>query len=283
MSLDLRLRAQRALQQRYRLDQEIGRGGMAVVYGAIDLASGHAVALKILMPSVATHLGITRFLREVAIAGSLLHRNILPIRDTGDADGLPFYVMPLVTGASLRQRLSAGAMPVDQALAVATQVADALGFAHTRQVVHRDIKPENLLLDGEIVLVTDFGIGKALNVAGSSSLTATGFVVGTPAYMSPEQAASDPELDGRSDLYSLGLVMYEMLAGALPFTGVTAQQVIASRFIDVPRPLREVRPEIAPEIAVIVHRLLAVHPADRFASADDLAAALRALPATPRS
>jgi serine/threonine-protein kinase len=277
MSLDLRLRAQRELHGQFLIHEELGRGGMAVVYRATDLRDDSPVAIKLMFPSVATQLGVNRFLREVALAGSLEHPNILTVLGTGEVDGLPFYVMPLVKGHSLRTRLNPALASLDDVVDIAVQTADALQYAHTRDVLHRDIKPENLLMDGRHVIVTDFGVGKALNAAGGSSLTATGFVVGTPAYMSPEQAAGDPDLDGRSDLYSLGIVMYEMIAGVLPFTGKNVQQLMAQRFLSRPRALQQLRDDVPDPLAAIVHRLLEEHPADRFADAADTAAALRRL------
>ena len=274
--MDFRLRAQRALEQRYLFGPELGRGGMAVVYQAEDLVNTRAVAIKLLLPSVATHLGVERFVREITLAEELQHPNILPVLDTGDADGLPFYVMPFINGSSLRERLThGGAVPLADAVDIAAQTADALAYAHARNIVHRDIKPENLLLDGSTVMVTDFGVGKALVLSGGSSLTETGFVVGTPAYMSPEQAAADPHLDGRSDLYSLGIVLYEMIGGRLPFTGKTAQQVIASRFLTRPVPLTELRPEVPTAITELVGSLLSVRASDRPAGGEDLARRLR--------
>lgn len=275
MSLDLKLRAQRALQGRFRLEQELGRGGMAVVYRAVDLADQQAVAIKLLLPDVATHLGISRFLREVELAGSLRHPNILAIRATGEADGLPYYVMSLVEGRSLRERMNPGLDSVAEAVEIAMQVSDALAHAHAQGVIHRDIKPENLLLEGARVMVTDFGVGKALNLSGGSSLTDTGFIVGTPAYMSPEQAAGDPDLDGRSDLYSLGLVLYETIGGRVPFTGKTPQQVIASRFTENPPALSQLRDGVPPSLVALVARLMAVAPADRVQDAVALAKELQ--------
>ncbi len=278
MSLDLRMRVQRALTGAYQLDEEIGRGGMAVVFRARDLRANRLVAIKLLLPAVAEALGTQRFLREVALAGALVHPHIVPIEATGEADGLPYYVMPLIQGDSLRRRLRP-----DQPLAIAEvielslQVAAALEHAHVRGVVHRDIKPENLLLANRQVFITDFGVGKALNVAGGSTLTETGFIVGTPAYMSPEQAAGDPDLDARSDLYSLGAVMYEMIGGTVPFVGRTAQQVIAMRFVQPPRPVHELRGEVPDALAAVVHRLMAIKPADRFGDAAALTAALQDL------
>jgi len=278
VTLDFRLRAQRALQGRYQVGAELGRGGMAIVYRALQVADGREVALKLLLPTIASQLGVERFLREIALAGRLRHHNILEVLDTGDVDGLPYYAMPLVGGASLRERLADSAgMPLSEVLAIGAQVADALEHAHAADVLHRDIKPENLLLDGNRVLVTDFGVGKALTLSGGSSLTETGFIVGTPAYMSPEQAAGDPALDGRSDLYSLGVVLYELLTRRLPFTGTTAQQLIAARFTSTPPPPGTVRSDVPPDLDALVLRLLAVRLDARWPRAGTLAEALRAM------
>jgi len=278
VSLDLKLRAQRAMAGAYRLDEEIGRGGMAAVFRAHDLRDGRAVAIKLLLPSVAEALGTERFLREVQLAGSLVHPNIVPVEATGEADGLPYYVMPLIDGRSLRDRLRPDQpLTIAEVVGYSSQVAAALDHAHVRGVVHRDIKPENLLLSTERLFVTDFGVGKALNIAGSSKLTATGFIVGTPAYMSPEQAAGDPDLDARSDLYSLGAVMYEMIGGAAPFVGRTVQQTMAMRFTQAPRPLGETRAGIPDGLVDLVRRLMAVAPAARVASAAAVGVELQTL------
>lgn len=277
MNRDLRLRARRALQDRYRIGDELGRGGMAIVYRAEDLRQPRRVAVKLLWPEVATHLGVQRFIREVSLAGGLVHPNIMPVLDTGEADGLPFYVMPLIENPPLRARIdAAGAIGIAEALEIAAQVADALAYAHARDVVHRDIKPENLLMRGNQVIVCDFGVGKALNVAGVSSLTQTGFIVGTPAYMSPEQAAGDPDLDARSDIFTLGAVLYEMISGHVPFSGKTVQQVIASRFVAPPPPLDQTRGDVPAGVVALVGRMMAVPPADRIATAAEAATLLRA-------
>lgn len=275
MSLDLKLQLQQALQPRYRVDREIGRGGMAVVYAGVDTEQRRPVAIKVLLPSLAAHIGVARFLREIELAGTLVHPHILGVLGTGMAGELPYYVMPLLDNESLRDTLQrTGRIPVSQAATIGADVVDALAHAHARGIVHRDIKPENLVLHDGAVLVTDFGVGKALNDAGGSKLTETGFIVGTPLYMSPEQAAGDPGIDGRTDLYSLGVVLYEMLTGAAPFRGRTAQQIIAARFMGPP-------PSIASEgnfpddLAALVAGLLALRPADRLADTEAIGRRLR--------
>ncbi len=213
-----------ALADRYAIDREIGAGGMATVYLAEDLKHRRPVAVKVLHPHLAGSLGPERFLREIRIAARLQHPHIVPLYDSGQAGDLLYYVMPYVEGESLRQRLERERqLPLEDAVLVARAVAAALDYAHRQQVVHRDIKPENVMLhDGE-AMVTDFGIAKALTAAAADSLTQTGTAVGTPAYMSPEQASGEVELDARSDIYSLGAMLYEMLSGVTPFTGPTVQ------------------------------------------------------------
>src|SRR5512136_3438958 len=236
-------RLQRHLEGRYRIERELGRGGMATVFLAADLKHERKVAIKVLDPEVAAAIGPERFLREIATVAKLTHPHILPLFDSGVADGLLFYVMPFVEGESLRDRITREKqLPVDDALRIAREVADALSYAHSRGVVHRDIKPENILLEEGHAVVADFGIARA--AAGAEKLTATGVMVGTPAYMSPEQAAGSRELDGRSDLYSLGCVLYEMLAGQPPFTGPTAESVIFQHLNLTPRPIMELRPAV---------------------------------------
>src|SRR5437773_10520468 len=213
-------RLQVALAERYTINRELGRGGMATVYLAEDLKHRRLVALKVLSPDLGAALGKDRFLREIDIAARLSHPHILTLIDSGEADGLLFYIMPFVQGESLRDRMSrSGRLPVDEALQIARHVAQALGYAHQHGVVHRDIKPETVMLYEGEAMVTDFAIAKAVSAAGSDNITQTGSTVGTPAYMSPEQASGESDLDGRSDLYSLGCMVYEMLAGAPPFAG----------------------------------------------------------------
>jgi formylglycine-generating enzyme required for sulfatase activity/dienelactone hydrolase len=269
-----------ALRDRYTLDRELGRGGMATVYLAHDLKHDREVALKVLRPDLAATLGPERFQREIRFAARLQHPHILSVYDSGESGGQLWFTMPFVEGESLRDRLRRERqLPLDDALRVARETAEALGYAHEHGVIHRDIKPENIMLtrDGN-TLVADFGIARAVGAEGSERLTVTGLSVGTPAYMSPEQAAGASELDGRTDIYALGCVLYEMLAGEAPFTGTTPQAVIAKRF-GAPAPsvarLRESVPE-AVEIAVA--KALSREPDDRFATARDFAAALAGVP-----
>jgi len=271
-----------ALQDRYRLGRELGQGGMATVYLAHDLKHDRDVALKVLRPELAAVLGPERFLREIALTAQLDHPHILPLLDsgmvpdlTGGHGGRPYYVMPYVEGESLRDRLTREKqLPLDDALKITCEVADALGYAHSHHVIHRDIKPENILLGGGHARVADFGIARAITEAGSARLTETGLTVGTPAYMSPEQAAGSQELDGRSDLYSLGCVLYEMLSGETPYTGPTPQVILAKK-LSTPVPLISVVRESVPRgVEVALNKALAKTPADRFRTAADFAAAL---------
>ena len=234
------------------------------------------MALKVLHPELAHALGAERFLREIEVAANLSHPHILPLFDSGEAEGLLYYVMPYVEGESLRDRLRRETqLPVDDALQIAREVADALAYAHGQGVIHRDIKPENILLSGGHALVADFGIARALGQADGAHLTETGMAIGTAAYMSPEQASAASHIDGRSDVYSLGCVVYEMLAGEPPYTGPTAQAIIAKRFSDpVPR-VRRLRPSVPEHVDQAVTRALAPVPADRFATAAEFARALQ--------
>jgi serine/threonine-protein kinase len=250
---------------------------MGEVYLAEDPRHRRQVAIKVLSPEAAAALGPDRFLREIEIAAQLTHPHILPVHDSGSADGRLYFVMPYVEGESLRQRLAREKqLPVEDALRIARDVADALSYAHSRGVVHRDVKPENILLESGHAVVADFGIARALAASAGETLTATGMAVGTPAYMSPEQAAGDRNLDGRTDLYSLGCVLYEMLAGQPPFTGPTAESLVHQHLSAAPRPIAELRPAVPAGVGAALQRALAKTPADRFRTAPELAAALAA-------
>ena len=234
-----------ALADRYRIQREIGSGGMATVYLAEDLKHHRNVAVKVLKPDLSGILGPERFLREIEVTAKLRHPHILPLLDSGEADGLLFYVMPFVEGESLRDRLKRERqLPVDDAVKIGLEVADALGYAHDQGVIHRDVKPENVLLEAGHAVVADFGIANAVTLAGSERLTQTGVVVGTPAYLSPEQAAGDQEIDGRSDVYATGCLLYEMLAGEPPITGPTIAAVLARKTTESPPSVEERRSSV---------------------------------------
>jgi TolB-like protein/Tfp pilus assembly protein PilF len=250
---------------------------MATVFLAEDLKHHRSVAIKVLHPELATSLGVERFLREIGIAAGLTHPHILALYDSGQAADLLYYVMPYIEGETLRGRLERERqLSMSDAVRIACQIADALGYAHSRGVVHRDIKPENIMFSAGSAVVADFGIARALTAATLEPLTASGVIVGTPAYMSPEQATSGGQLDGRSDIYSLGCVVYEMLTGSVPFTGPTAQAVMARHSVDVAPPIRSVRPTVSDALERAVLTALAKVPADRFATAAQFAGALAA-------
>jgi eukaryotic-like serine/threonine-protein kinase len=263
-----------ALRDRYLIEHELGRGGMATVYLARDPKHDRLVALKVLHPELAATVGPERFVREVRLAARLQHPHILPLFDSGESAGYLWYTMPYVEGESLRDRLRREPqLPLDEALRICHEAAQALGYAHEHGVIHRDIKPENMLLtrDGN-VLVADFGVARALQ--GDDALTQTGLALGTPAYMSPEQAAGERTVDAHTDVYSLGCVLYEMLAGEPPYTGPTAQAVVAKRFHAPIPSVRHVRPEMPEGVDHALHRALALSPADRFATVAGLWSAL---------
>ncbi len=261
-----------ALADRYRLSRELGAGGMATVYLAEDLKHDRQVAIKVLRPDLAATLGPERFLREVKIAAALQHPHVLPLYDSGQADGFLYYVMPYVEGTSLRLKLvREGELPVADAVRILRDLADAMAYAHRHGVVHRDIKPENVMLSDRHALVTDFGVAKAVSEAtGRQSLTTAGVALGTPAYMAPEQAAADPHVDHRADIYAFGAVAYELLTGRPPFTGTTPQAVLAAHVTTAAEPVTKYRTAIPPVLAALVMRCLEKKPADRWQNADEL-------------
>jgi serine/threonine-protein kinase len=264
------------------LERELGSGGMATVYLAEDLKHQRQVAVKVLRPELAVTLGSDRFLQEIATAARFQHPHILPLLDSGDASGFLYYVMPYVEGESLRRHLTRhGELPVHDAVKILLEVCDALAYAHARGVVHRDIKPDNVLLSGRHALVTDFGVAKALSEAtGRQQLTTAGVALGTPAYMAPEQAAGESNIDQRVDIYALGVLGYELVSGRTPFTGRTSQEVLAAHVTQPPEPLCARRPACPPGVESVIMKCLAKRPADRWQTADELLAELEPL-ATP--
>ena len=271
----------KALADHYKIERVLGEGGMATVYLAEDLKHHRKVAVKVMRPELAATLGADRFLREVQIAAQLNHPHILPVHDSGEAGGILYYVMPHVEGQTLRERLQKESqLPVEEALRLAREVAEALAYAHSRGIVHRDIKPGNILLNAGHALVADFGIARALEGSGET-LTRTGLAVGTPQYMAPEQAMGDREVDGRADVYAVGAMLYEMLAGEPPFTGPSPRAILTRSMTETPRPLARARTGLPAVIDSVVGKALAKSPADRYATAESLAQAVdRTLEAT---
>ena len=266
-------RVRRALSATYKVERALGAGGMATVYLAEDVKHRRKVAVKVMRPELAQTLGADRFLREVEIAAQLSHPHILPVYDSGQADGLLYYVMPYVEGESLQERMQRESqLPVEDALRIAREVAEALAYAHERNIIHRDIKPANIMLSRGHALVADFGIARAMG--SGASITQTGLAVGTPQYMSPEQASGSAGVDGRADVYALGCVLYEMLAGEAPFTGPSAQAVIAKRLVAPPPELSLVRDAVPAAADRVLARGLARVPADRYSTAGEFVAAL---------
>jgi eukaryotic-like serine/threonine-protein kinase len=272
-----------ALRERYTLERELGRGGMATVYLAHDLRHDRPVALKVLHPSLAQALGTERFLREIKLAARLQHPHILSVFDSGEAAGQFWFTMPYIEGETLRARLTRERqLPIEDALRIAREAAEALEYAHRHGVIHRDIKPENILLTEEHALVADFGIARTLGVGATGqqgsdaveNLTETGLSIGTPAYMSPEQAAGERWLDARTDIYSLGVVLFEMLAGEPPYTGPTAQAIMARRFSEPVPSVHRLRPAVPDSVDLALQRALAPVPADRFTRAAEFSRAL---------
>ena len=268
-----------ALADRYVVERELGRGGMAVIYLAEDVRHGRKVAVKVLRPELCAGVGAKRFVREIQTEARLAHPHIVPLLDSGDAGGVPYYVMPYVAGESLRAYLDRlRTLPIDEALRIAAEVADALDCAHRHNVLHRDVKPENILLEEGHAVVVDFGIARAIIRASAESpddrITARGMTVGTLEYMSPEQARGDAELDGRSDIYGLGSVLQEMLTGSPPFAARGMQAMMVLIQSTQPPSVRVARPEVPEPLAALVGRCLAKRPEDRFATAAELRSAL---------
>src|SRR4051812_20439171 len=266
-SIRLTARLNAALAGRYRIDRELGAGGMATVHCARDTRHDRDVAIKVLHPDLAATLGGERFLAEIRTTARLQHPHILPLLDSGEANGRLYYVMPFVSGETLRARLDRDhQLPIDETVRIAREVADALGYAHSLGVIHRDIKPENILLQDGHAIVADFGIALAVQSAGGGRLTQTGLSLGTPQYMSPEQAMGERTIDARSDIYALGAVVYEMLTGDPPFTGSTVQAIVAKVMTERPTPPRTVRDTVPAHVESAVLKALAKLPADRFGS-----------------
>jgi len=294
MSSDLQELLQKSLGSGYRLSRELGGGGMAKVYVADDGTVGRRVVVKVLSPDLAAGVNLDRFKREIQVAAKLHHPRIVSVLGAGQSgDHLLYYTMPFIEGESLRSLLTREKrLDVDVALSIASDVADALAYAHRQNIVHRDIKPENILIERATghAVITDLGIARAIEKAADiQSVTSTGLTLGTPTYMSPEQAAADRNIDGRSDIYSLGCVLYEMLSGDPPFTGPTARSIIARHIQEPPPNIRVARPDLAKPVQDIIEKMLAKAPDDRFASAElveralaDPAAVVFETPRTPR-
>src|SRR6266498_1078287 len=261
-----------ALSGRYRIERELGAGGMATVYLAFDVKHHRKVAVKVLRPELAAALGGDRFTREIETAAQFQHPHILPLLDSGEAAGFLYYVMPYVEGESLRTRLARhGELPIHDAVKILLEVTDALAYAHQRGVVHRDIKPDNVLLSGRHALVTDFGVAKALSEAtGRQQLTTAGVALGTPAYMAPEQAAAEPNIDHRVDPYAVGALGYELVSGTPPFTGRTAQAVLAAQMTPRREPHGARRPACTSRLEAVIMRCLEKRPAERWQTAEEL-------------
>jgi serine/threonine-protein kinase len=268
-------RLKKALADRYTIEHEVGAGGMATVYLAEDLKHRRKVAVKVLRPELAAVLGAERFLQEITTTANLQHPHILPLFDSGEADSFLYYVMPFIDGETLRDKLDRETqLGIDEAVKITREVADALDYAHGNNVIHRDIKPENILLHNGRPMVADFGIALALSAAAGGRMTETGMSLGTPHYMSPEQATADKDLTNRSDIYSLASVLYEMLTGEPPHTGGSAQAIVMKIVVDEARPVSQLRKSVPPHVAAATAKALAKLAADRFESAKAFADAL---------
>lgn len=271
-------RLKTALAGTYTVERSIGEGGMAFIFLATDIKHDRSVAIKVLRPELTASLGAERFLNEIQITAGLQHPHILPLYDSGEVDGLLYYVMPLVEGETLAEYIAREKqLSIDEAIQIAREVAEALGHAHSHGLIHRDIKPDNVMMSGGHAVVADFGIAKAVSVSGGQKLTQSGMAIGTPAYMSPEQAAGDPDIDGRTDIYALGCMLYEMLVGEIPFTGRTSQAILARHTMDIVSPPSTVRQSVSPDLEDIVFCSMAKSPADRFRTASEMIDALKAV------
>ena len=271
-----------ALSGSYRIEREVGVGGMATVYLAHDIKHDRKVALKILRPELTAAMGTDRFPREIHIIAQMQHPHILPLYDSGAADGFLYYVMPFVDGESLRAKLTrTGPLPINEAVRLLHEITDALSYAHARGIVHRDIKPDNVMLSGRHAAVTDFGVAKAVSASAGDALTTVGIAVGTPHYMAPEQAMAEANLDHRVDLYALGVLGYEILTGHPPFEATTAQAILSAHVLEQPKDVREWRANVPPILAEALLKCLAKNPADRWQSADELLAQLELVATTP--
>ena len=271
-------RIQRVLSTRYVIERELGHGGMAVVFLARDVRHDRPVAIKVFRSDVGDAIAAERFQREIRLLARLQHPHILPLYDSGTTGETSYFVSPFIEGETLRDRLKREhQLPVDEAVRLTMEVADALDFAHTRDVIHRDIKPENILQHDGHAVVADFGIARAMRRSAGEWTTSAGMAVGSPAYMSPEQSSGDRQIDGRTDIYSLGCVLYEMLAGEPPFCGRSAHLIIVARMTGRARPVRELRDAVPPELDAALARALERAPGDRFATAGDFGLALAAI------
>lgn len=280
---EIRDQLQTALAGTYTIDRELGGGGMSRVFVATETSLSRQVVIKVLPPELSGGVNLERFRREISVVAQLQHPNIVPVLSAGELEGLPYFTMPYVAGLSLRARLASGELPLADVLWILRDVAKALGYAHKHGVVHRDIKPDNVLLNEDAAVVTDFGVAKALTAAsarGAGTMTSLGVALGTPAYMSPEQAAAAPTVDHRADIYALGVVAYEMIAGHTPFAGRSPQQMLAAHSVEMPEPVAKLRPAVSPALASLVMRCLEKSPADRPQTVDSLLQELSAI-ATP--
>jgi serine/threonine protein kinase len=264
-------RLQAAFAGQYDIERELGAGGMATVYLARDPKHDRRVAVKVLRPELAAALGPDRFPREIRIVAQLQHPHVLPLHDSGETDGFLYYVMPFVDGESLRTKLDRdGQLPIQDAVRILREVVDALAYAHGHGILHRDIKPDNVMLSGRHAMVMDFGVAKAVSDAGGEKLTTVGVAVGTPQYMSPEQATGEAHLDHRSDIYSIGLLGYELLTGKAPFTGKTAQAILSAQVLEAAPEITGIRPSVPKSLADLLARCLQKNPADRWQSAEEI-------------